>query len=620
MKNLSRLLEVYSGKLWLIGAAASYEVYFKILNQFPTIEQDLDLEILPITSLKFSVGGSYPRSSLMESFVPLGGFFSIPPETKSPISSNACQNTARCHLCNEKYEQELAALSKGELRASVAEQYQSTLPSWLQPPAQPGPIMQGKDDSLLLTAKITGLQRKWDGICQQHHLSQTFLKGYQFPHLHGSQVAQHSKQENSNNQENKNVSSNSSNVLSKAKNLSILSKSREIPSESPTSVTSVTTDLGLGIKSPSHSSSRFYDVRDPKSVYKALVKRVSRQEEAISAIVDTITKSHRNVWINIRGPDRLGKKKLGLAIAETLYGSKESLIYADLSFQNRMTRAEALFDCHVANKYELTMRGTVVDYLVGKLSKNPSVVFLENIDRADLVVQNSLSKAVRTGRLSDLRGREVNISNCIFLGTINSSEKSRKYAEEDVLQANGGSIQMMIRFDLNDDPSDENLYLINKRKLRRTDQCERVHKKASKSYLDLNLPVSSEESDLGSDNSRSSWVEDFDGLIDRTVDFEPFDFDGLGERVLEEINFCLRNVVGSECWVEIESGVMQQILAGAYLFGETRVEDWVRSVVTGAFSEAMGKFGLNDRSIVKIGRCEGVDSEELLLPDRILIK
>lgn len=58
VRNLARLIEVYVGKVWLIGEATTYDVYVKILNKFPTIEQDWDLEILPITS----VGSSYPRS------------------------------------------------------------------------------------------------------------------------------------------------------------------------------------------------------------------------------------------------------------------------------------------------------------------------------------------------------------------------------------------------------------------------------------------------------------------------------------------------------------------------------------------------------------------------------
>lgn len=71
---------------------------------------------------------------LMESFVPLGGFFSMAAaDTKSPLSSSY-HTASRCHLCNEKCKQEVNTLSKCGLisTVSVADHYQSSLPSWLQ--------------------------------------------------------------------------------------------------------------------------------------------------------------------------------------------------------------------------------------------------------------------------------------------------------------------------------------------------------------------------------------------------------------------------------------------------------------------------------------------------------
>ncbi|CAA0834400.1 Double Clp-N motif-containing P-loop nucleoside triphosphate hydrolases superfamily protein [Striga hermonthica] len=663
VKRLGKLVEVYGGKLWITGVAASYEVYFKVLKKFPTIEDDWDLEILPITSFKVSVGGTYPKSSLMESFVPLGGFFSMPSETKSPLG-NACQDVARCHLCDEKYEQEVAGISNAG--------HQSILPSWLHP-AEPSPqsfsaSLKGKDDSLLLNAKITALGKKWDDICRQHHFGQSFLKEYQYTHVPGFRIAEGKKENETNNgcySSTRSPNSSSKGISSSDihpkpdKNLNTLPKNSEISAEpegisdsfnvgtnyvfqrSPSSVSSVTTDLGLGIISPINADMFFSNC--PKSIYRALVERICNQEEAISAIVETISKKSRmgpcNVWIHIRGPDKLGKKKLGLALAEILYGSRECLVYADLSFQNVSTRVETLFHQNLPNKYELRMRGTtVIDFLVEKLSKKPSVVFLENIDKADLVVQNSLLEAVKKGRLTDLKGREITISNCMFIGSSqtaqNGKEKSNKYAEEVILNAKGGLLRMMIGFDLNEDPAKQNPVFLNKRRPIEentiVDYRERACK-ASKSSLDhlgldLNLPADggeifdissrNSESDSGSENS-TTWVEDFEGLIDRTVVFSPVDFDGLSERVSEEINSCLRLAGGFRCSVEIETNVMRQILAGMYLFGNKRIEDWIKNVVRRAFLEVVGKFGTSVCSFLKIVGCEGTLLCEELLPGQI---
>ncbi|XP_073305281.1 protein SMAX1-LIKE 7-like [Primulina huaijiensis] len=727
VSKLTGLLQIHGGKLWLIGAAATHEIYFKFLNKFPSVEDDWDLEILPITSLTFSMGGSYPRSSLMESFVPLGGFFSMPSDAKNTLSSS-CHYVVRCHLCNEKCEQEVKALSDGGSCDSVLKQSQSSLPPWLQIAeynTQNGVAdLKAKDDRLSLNAKISGIQKKWDSICQHHHYSQSFAKGYTsqcsypFPRVTGFQVMEEGKEnaskdsskhsdESSPEQGSKNVisslstdlwqssslkESNTLNVLSKTNNLNVLSKPVENHSKfdremgglklsassasiingqkSPTSATSVTTDLGLGTVSActdkefeKHADQTHmdtlqrYKVNDPKVLFKFLVERVGQQEEAIYAVVEAITRrptkmtglhgaSRGDTWFNFRGPDRLGKRKLGLALAEMLYGSTDSFIFTDLSFQDEKTHPDALWNLQVINKYDVSMRGTVVDYLVEKLSKRPSVVFLENVDKADLVVQNSLFHAVKTGRFIDLSGREVNISNSVFLVTTRfkkgsncffSGNEIAEYSEEEISLVKGRTIQIWIGFDLNDDPTSEKSTLsdpisVNKRKLtassssrgRNTDRIgildmsKRAHKVVNR-YLDLNLPadasetVSKEEteSESSSENSKS-WLEDFEGQIDRVVVFEPFDFEKLAEKLIKDMKESSNKIFGVECSLEIESSVMQQLLAAAYLFDIQKVEDWIQRVLKQGFAEAIGKYSIDVHSVVKLRTCDGGFSEDKL--------
>lgn len=552
--------------------------------------------------------------------------------------------------------------------------------------------MQGTDDRMLVNAKI---MKKWDSICHQHHFGRSYTQ--QVPRILGFQVTKgktsnDSSEEWSKDQGNKNASSSvsthlqkssslkelsSSNMPSKDNNPIVVPKSGEVPREfkspkldslsastdhddrtSPTSVTSVATDLGLALISeaeklssvnmeafaPLISSHREKSdtVEDPKLLYRALLERVgNHQEEAIRSIVETLTRRHStpldegisrgNIWINVRGADSLGKKKLGLALAELLYSSKESLIYVDLSFREEISQVDSLLNSQITNKYELTMRGTVVDYLVEKLSKKPSIVFLDNIDKADLVVQNTLYQAIKIGRFTDWCGREANVSNCIFLGAtrfLEGNKSSLSEHEEDVATAKGSSMQIVIRFDLSDDPTTENS--INKRKLMGIHEtAKRAHKK-SNSYLDLNLPaeegsevcnntVSLEsDSDSSSENSRP-WLEDFDGEVDRTVTFKEFDFPKLREKVSESMAECAKNVVGCECTVEIEGKAMKQITAAAYLYGSKIVEEWIEEVVSEGFVEAMGKYSLSARSIVRV-EAVGEEQPQGLLPARVTVK
>lgn len=66
----------------------------------------------------------------MGSFVPFGGFFSSTSDFRVPFSNSMNQTLPRCHLCNEKYEQEVTAFAKSG--SSVDDQCSEKLPSWLR--------------------------------------------------------------------------------------------------------------------------------------------------------------------------------------------------------------------------------------------------------------------------------------------------------------------------------------------------------------------------------------------------------------------------------------------------------------------------------------------------------
>ncbi|XP_060178814.1 protein SMAX1-LIKE 7-like [Lycium barbarum] len=732
VSKLTSLLEVYQGKLWLIGWVERYEIYLKVLNRFPYIEKDWDLQLLTITSSGPPKEETFPRSSLMESFVPLGGFFSTPAgDIKSPLSCSY-QTASRCHLCNEKCKQEVNALSKSGLLSSVsvADHYQSSLPSWLQM-TQLNTPMKAKDDKMVLGAKIAGLQRKWDNLCQRLHYNQPLPKtsdsqmSSQIPSVVGFQVVEDHK-ESVNNEKlgHQNASSAetgrknmTSTISSSIESTNFVSKFSKPPSQgddeqafnSPTSVTSVTTDLGLCMASTSPSKEQAHDIscnvsasaevvsrsfvnrtplspsskslqqqldpKDFKMLYAALTEKVNWQEEAVNAISQTIARcrsrndqrnncpSRGDVWLNFLGPDKLGKKKVAIALAEILYGSTNNLICVDLSLQDEAV----LFDHQVLNQYDVRFRGKhVVDYVSDKLRNNPlSVVFLENVDRADLLVQKSLSRTVKTGRFSDSHGREVSIANAIFVttssisaeeSTLPSAKETTDYSEEDILAAKGWEIQILIAFDLADDVKSPNSsalvttrkrsssqIFVNKRKLTTgptesvdqqcgsSEMAKRAHR-ASNTCLDLNLPAEEIENyenfagDSGCDfanENTTAWLKQLFAQFDETVIFRPFDFDSLAEKLLKEIRLCFHKTVGPECLLEIDTKVLEQILAAACLSDSKKIEDWIQHVLNRGFVEAKERYSLSARSIVKLVTCESYFQEVhipgVLLPCRIIV-
>ncbi|KAK3042094.1 hypothetical protein RJ639_001796 [Escallonia herrerae] len=62
VRELARLLELHGGKVWLVGAAAKYETFLRILNRFPSLDKDWDLQLLPITSPLPPMAETCPRT------------------------------------------------------------------------------------------------------------------------------------------------------------------------------------------------------------------------------------------------------------------------------------------------------------------------------------------------------------------------------------------------------------------------------------------------------------------------------------------------------------------------------------------------------------------------------
>nr|KYP60218.1 hypothetical protein KK1_015669 [Cajanus cajan] len=725
--ELAKLLRVYYDKFWLMGAAASYESYLKFVGKFPFVEKEWDLQLLPITSVKPSESYQRPRSSLMDSFVPFGGFFSSQSDLKGPLNGSFyC--VPHCHQCGERCEHEVLATSKERFSSSAADPLQSNLPPWLQAAefgTAKGLNVKTKEDGVMLDGSESApLHKNLDKICQHLHQQD----GNTFPTVVGFHCGADKKKEDADNCSikitdkspnefinlNSNVpvgmqvmhmsqSSSSFPALFKAKQEKYPSKLAEIQM-SPTSVTSVTTDLGLGIcssptsnklkkpsiqytmeppkeipsrfssnlnladgnilKYPSQSSSCLsfdycgqVDAKNPKFLFEALSKEVSWQDEALRAIVKTIVCSstkrvkHReanqsgDIWMNFVGPDRLGKKKIAVSLAELLYGSRESFIFVDLSAEQK-------------RGFNVKLRGkTTLDFIVGECCRKPlSVIFLENVDKADILAQNSLSQAIKTGKITDSHGREVSVNNTLFIFSFSDYQNSSmptggpcNYSEERILRAKGGGIKLEVEHVIGDTRSQSNsvtnnsidaipnLNFLNKRKLIGDNEFRDPHllsetaKRAhttSNWLLDLNLPAEENEqkqtsdgnSEHGSTQSQSLWLQDLYDLVDETVDFKPYDFDALADRVLKVIRSNFNKILGSECSLQIQTEVMDQLLAAQYVSDRvTELENWAEEVLCGGFTEIQRRYNLSASSIVKLATCPD-QAYGVHLPPRIILE
>ncbi|XP_050235399.1 protein SMAX1-LIKE 6-like [Mercurialis annua] len=398
-----------------------------------------------------------------------------------------------------------------------------------------------------------------------------------------------------------------------------------------------------------------FDYVNYKSLVRSLSEKVGWQEEAICAISRAISRckagygrsrgstARGDIWLTFLGPDKVGKKRIASLLAKLMFGSHDHLISVDLRFHDWVYPSNCVFECQESSDYDVIFRGkTIVDYISLELGKRPrAVVLLENVDKADLLVQNSLSQAARTGKFPDSHGREISISNVIFvlssaisIGSVNHlpQAESGKFSEEVVLGAKSWQMKILIE-QAGESSNGRTLTSVaspmNKRKLHGAANATQQHfsneakRRAYKSLgssLDLNLPLaemeeksvdsSSYDSDPTSENSQA-WLEDLLDQVDEKVPFKPFDFDALADNIGREISAQFQKVFGSDTALEIDDEVMVQMLAASWLSDVSRaLEDWVEKVLGRGFVEARQKYHSSVEYVVKVATCKGIVVEE----------
>ncbi|XP_010554666.1 PREDICTED: protein SMAX1-LIKE 8 [Tarenaya hassleriana] len=578
--RVSELLQRHGRRVWLIGAATSDEVYYKFVRRFQGVEKDWDLQVLTITSLRPCLADkSFPKSSLMGSFVPFGGFFSSPSELKLPFSGYAQ---------NRNQKNEIAGLPNTK---PVSDQHQSTLPPWLQ-----------------MTTTGIDLNQESGSKTKEGLDSGSVLRS-------GSSVS---------------VSTGSDNSVAIDLNLGICSvaSGNEVKKHMSENQVETSHDKDLSQSRPSLSE-RDFTTESFKIIFRKLTERVSWQNEAARVISSSMAHQHnvgmrRDLWFHFVGPDPVGKHRIALAVAEIMYQSEKRFMGIDLGD-------------------EVRLRGrTMVDYVFEGLCKNPfCVVFLENLDRADEQLQRSLSMAVQSGKFKDSHGREVGIGNTTFVATSSSSEHSGTtkgsslcYSEDRILEAKVRKVEVSVEIASTlqylrciSSPSS-----MNKRKLTGFDKTQerseisettkRSHR-ATTGVLDLNVPAQDTENPetVPSDKNAKLWLEETFTSETRvvTVPFKPFDFDGLAERIEKDIIETLKKRVKCDCSIEIDPKIMERLIATVYFSDSKDVcKDLVERVISRAFMEARERYGeITSTSVVRvIGR--DLDQVNGLLPCKIV--
>ena len=156
---------------------------------------------------------------------------------------------------------------------------------------------------------------------------------------------------------------------------------------------------------------------------KSLSKRVKGQDEAIKLVSETIRRAKANINDPNRpigsflflGPTGVGKTELAKALAENLFDDENRIIRLDMS---------EYMEKHSVSKLIGSPPGYIGyekgGQLTEKVRQNPySIVFFDEIEKANIDVLNLLLQIMDNGALTDSRGRLINFRNTIIIMTSN---------------------------------------------------------------------------------------------------------------------------------------------------------------------------------------------------------
>lgn len=167
-----------------------------------------------------------------------------------------------------------------------------------------------------------------------------------------------------------------------------------------------------------------------KHLEKELRKKVIGQDEAVKKVSKAIRRSRTGLKSKNRpigsflfvGPTGVGKTELAKTLAESLFGSKDSMIRLDMS---------EFMEKHSVSKLIGSPPGYVgheeAGQLTEKVRRNPySIILLDEIEKAHPDVMHMFLQILEDGRLTDSQGRTVSFKETVIIATSNAGMSERK--------------------------------------------------------------------------------------------------------------------------------------------------------------------------------------------------
>lgn len=167
-----------------------------------------------------------------------------------------------------------------------------------------------------------------------------------------------------------------------------------------------------------------------KNLADHLEKKVIGQAQALTQVAKAIRRSRAGLKPKNRpmasflfvGPTGVGKTELAKALAEELFGTKESMIRLDMS---------EYMEKHSVSKLIGSPPGYVGHEEAGQLTERVrrtpySIILLDEIEKAHPDVQHMFLQILEDGRLTDSQGRTVTFKDTVIIATSNAGVSERK--------------------------------------------------------------------------------------------------------------------------------------------------------------------------------------------------
>ncbi|XP_058755607.1 protein SMAX1-LIKE 4-like [Vicia villosa] len=521
------------------------------------------------------LGLTLHSSSVLDSRISISQNPSHMMETKPFSSDKEHEDKLNCcEECASNYEKEAQFLKP---------QQKKILPFWLQSHGTEEPKKDG----------LTELKRKWNRLCLCLHQSKQHQNQNHWNWSNNNHISNHNNSSSS-------VSNNSNHTPRFRRQQSCIiefnfndkRQAAEPVFDSFESMEANEVKITLALGNASDSSEK---VTQQAHVCKLLEENVPWQSETVpsiaKALIDYTKLSKQSeiafTWLFLQGNDFIGKRRLALAIAESVFGSADLVLHMDMLKKETLTTPFS-------------------EMLLGALRTHQQlVVLIENIDSADTQFTKFLSDACEKGKFETLSSKERNLGQIIFILTNGGSTSIEEKKNKGVINLLWQITESKPNFSSPKRKSE--LDLFSKIKNPRIEEnekglliCEQGSKKTeflrqtsfNSNTLDLNMKADEEQEEVeespnSSDLTRETAIDQLNskGFLDSIEN--RFEFNTNSDKDREKTDFFLSRIKGSFEEVygknnvvnfSVDEKVVENMCVGCCFFTNKMFEKWLKDI------------------------------------------